>query len=84
MAVEVDAKKEVIGADAAWERLRGADKVWVGRGQEARVYQPDATSKDAIMNEVLGRTGNLRAPALKIGNSYYIGYNEAIYKELLP
>lgn len=47
------------------------------------VYLPSAASKDQIMSEVLGRTGNLRAPALKIGNRYYIGYNEAMVKELI-
>jgi len=81
--VEVDARKEVLGAEAAWERLQGAEKVCVGRGQKVHAYLPDVTSKDEIMDEVLGRTGNLRAPALKIGNSYYIGYNEAMYKELI-
>jgi hypothetical protein len=62
--------------------LQGAEKVCVGRGQKVHVYLPSAASKDQIMNEVLGRSGNLRAPALKIGNSYYIGYNEVMIKEL--
>jgi len=81
--VEVDAKKEVFGAEAAWERLQVTEKVCVGRGQKVHAYLPDVTSKDEIMHEVLGRTGNLRAPTLKIGNSYYIGYNETMYKELM-
>jgi len=63
--------------------LQGAEKVCVGRGQKVYVYLPSAASKEQIMNEVLGRTGNLRAPALKIGNRYYIGYNEAMVKELI-
>ena len=35
------------------------------------------------MSEVLGRSGNLRAPALQVGNSYYVGYNAAMYEELM-
>jgi len=63
--------------------LQGAEKVVVGRGQKVHAYLPDAATKDMIMNEALGRSGNLRAPTLKIGNVYYIGYNEAMYKELM-
>jgi hypothetical protein len=39
--------------------------------------------KDALMCDVLGRSGNLRAPTLQVGNTYYVGYNEIIYKELM-
>lgn len=84
IATEVEAKKVVLGAEEVWERLQAAEKVVVGRGRKAQAYIPDAASKDAIMDEVLGRSGNLRAPALKIGNVYYIGYNDAMYKELMP
>lgn len=73
----------MLGAEEVWERLQAAEKVVIGRGQKAQAYVPDAASKDVIMNEALGRTGNLRAPALKIRNAYYIGYNEAMYKELM-
>jgi hypothetical protein len=38
--------------------------------------------KDSIMQEVLGRSGNLRAPTLLVGTSYYVGYNDALYQEL--
>lgn len=34
------------------------------------------------MQEVLGRSGNLRAPTLQVGKTYYVGYNETMYKEL--
>jgi hypothetical protein len=73
----------VLGAEEVWERLQAAEKVVIGRGQKAQAYVPDAASKDAIISEALGRSGNLRAPTLKIGNIYYIGYNEAMYKELM-
>jgi len=72
-----------LGAEAVWSKLQGVEKVVVGRGQKIHTYIPDATTKEAIMNEVLGRSGNLRAPTLLIGNVYYVGYNEAMYKELM-
>jgi hypothetical protein len=83
IATEVEAKKVAFGADAVWEILQGAEKVVVGRGRKVHEYIPDAAAKEVIMNEALGRSGNLRAPTLKIGNRYYIGYNDAMYKELM-
>lgn len=81
--MEVDAKKEPLQAEEVWERLRQADKVFVGKGQKVQLYLPDTPVKDALMCNVLGRSGTLRAPALQVGNTYYVGYNEIIYKELM-
>jgi hypothetical protein len=69
--------------DAAWERLKRAEKVFVGKGKKVQMYVPDPAVKDLLMHDVLGRSGNLRAPALQVGNCYYVGYNEAMYEELM-
>ncbi len=82
IAVEVDAKKETIRAEEAWERLQQASRVLVGKGKMVQEYLPDQAEKEALMGVVLGRSGNLRAPALQIGDRYYIGYNEGMYKKL--
>jgi hypothetical protein len=84
IATEVEAKKVAFGADAVWEMLQGAEKVVVGRGRSVHEYLPAAATKEVILNEALGRSGKLRAPTLKIGNRYYIGYNDVMYKELMP
>lgn len=47
------------------------------------MYTPDAESKEDILKVSLGRTGNLRAPTLRVGEKLYVGYNEEMYKELL-
>jgi len=54
----------------------------VGRGKKTAVYTPDAESKEEILKVSLGRTGNLRAPALRIGKKMYVGYNDPMYEEL--
>ncbi len=36
-------------------------------------------SKDAI-EAMLGPTGNMRAPAIRIGKTYLVGFNEEVYK----
>lgn len=79
----VDARKHVIQADGAWEMFRDMETLHVGRGKKTSVYTPSAESKEEILKASLGRTGNLRAPALRVGNLLYVGYNEAMYEELI-
>ena len=79
----VDAKKVKIDADEAWKLFRKAGEIIVGRGNKYSVYQPTEDSKTEILSQSLGRTGNLRAPALKIGDRYVIGFNEEMYDTYL-
>jgi len=73
----------VIKADDAWEIFQNIKTLHVGRGKKTVKYTPDADSKDEILKVSLGRTGNLRAPALRIGTVMYVGYNDVMYEELI-
>jgi hypothetical protein len=53
----------------------------VGRGKKVRVFDPAKDAKDAIVKVCLGRTGNLRAPTVKMGNLLVVGFNDAMYAE---
>ena len=46
-------------------------------------FEPSSENKNEIMKASLGRTGNLRAPAVQIGAALYIGFNDNIYNALL-
>jgi len=81
--VEVDAKKEALPVEVVWERLQRAEKIFVGKGQKVQMYVPGLAVKDELMHDVLGRSGNLRAPTVQVGNTYYVGYNETMYEELM-
>ena len=78
----VDAKKEVIGPDQVWDFLASAGTVYVASGQKTLSFKPDSSNNDELINKATGRTGNLRAPALRIGDDLYIGYNGAMYEGL--
>ncbi len=78
----VDARKNVLKADEAWKIFQNADNVHVGRGRKTVVYSPEAASKEELLKVSLGRTGNLRAPTLRVGKNVYVGYNDAMYEEL--
>jgi len=79
----IDARKNVIKAEGAWELFQDADTLHVGRGKKTAVYTPDSESKEEILKVSLGRTGNLRAPTLRVGKVMYVGYNDAMYGELI-
>ena len=75
----VEARKQKIADDDAWELLSGAEKIVVGKGKKVVTFDPKTDSKEDILKSCLGRTGNLRAPTLKIGNLLVVGFNEDMY-----
>ena len=75
----VEARKQKIADDDAWELLSGAEKIVVGKGKKVVTFDPKTDSREDILKSCLGRTGNLRAPTLKIGNLLVVGFNEDMY-----
>ncbi len=79
---KIDAKKEKINKDKAWELISGMKQVVIGKGKKLLSFKPDATTKEEILKHSMGRSGNLRAPTLARKDSLYIGFNETIYEDL--
>ncbi len=55
----------------------------IGKGKKYVEFQPVASNKDAIIKAALGRTGNLRAPALAIDDKLVIGFNADMYEKFV-
>lgn len=79
----VDARKNVLKAGEAWNLFQDTETVYVGRGKKTAVFHPNGESKEELLKVSLGRTGNLRAPTLRVGKTLYVGYNDTMYEELL-
>ncbi len=79
----VDARKQKITTEAAWEILGSAKKLVVGRGKKFQVFDPEKDDKESILKACLGRTGNLRAPTLKINDQVVVGFNDAMYEQFV-
>ncbi len=62
--------------------IAGAKKVVVASGKKILEFDPATTDKEDLIKKITGRTGNLRAPALKMGDVYYIGFNVEMYENL--
>jgi len=77
----VDARKEALAGEEAWQLLAGAREIVVAKGKSALVFAPAQDSKEAILAQALGRTGNLRAPALLIGDRLLVGFNDSLYAQ---
>jgi len=79
----VEARRRKIAHEDAWELLKNAAEIVVGRGRKVLRFIPASDSKEDILKAVLGRTGNLRAPTLKVGECFFVGYNDEIYAALV-
>ena len=56
-----------------------------GRGKAVTVFEMTAAppDDDTLAAAILGPTGNLKAPTLKIGDTLLVGFNEETYKKVL-
>jgi hypothetical protein len=77
----IEARKKKISDDVAWDLLSVAEEIIIGKGKKVIAYNPAKDSKKEILASSLGRTGNLRAPTLKIGNRFIVGYNVEMYEQ---
>jgi len=79
----VDARKEALAAEEAWKLLAGVREILIAKGKNYQVFDPQKDSREAILAQALGRTGNLRAPALLIGNRLLVGFSDSLYSQFL-
>ena len=60
---------------------RQARRLIAAKGKKVtRVDLADQPSDDEIATLMLGPTGNMRAPTLRIGETIVVGYNEDVFR----
>ena len=75
----VDARKEALAGEAAWQLLQTVGEILVAKGKKVQTFNPRVDDKELILAAALGRTGNLRAPALRVGDRLLVGFGEGLY-----
>jgi arsenate reductase-like glutaredoxin family protein len=80
-----DASKDRKGRDEALTLARKADRVIVARGKKVVTFDmtkapPD---DDTLAAHLLGPTGNLRAPTLRLGKTLLVGFSAEAYQQTL-
>jgi len=55
-------------------------KIIVAKGKSKVVeFDPQKDAREAILKAALGRSGKLRAPTVRLGDVFLVGYNESLY-----
>ena len=81
MAEVVPASRKLQRGDAV-ALLEAAQAVHVAKGRKLQAFSGDDRLTDTAVDSLLGTTGNLRAPTLKVGDTLLVGFNEEVYAEV--
>jgi hypothetical protein len=81
----LDATKDRRGRDQALQLARLATRVVVGKGKKVVTFdmKKDPPDDETLAAHLLGPTGNLKAPTLRIGDTLLVGFGEEAYREVL-
>lgn len=57
--------------------LDDADELWVAKGRKVLRFdlETERPTDDELRGLILGRSGKLRAPSIRVGNRLLVGYN---------
>jgi len=77
----VDARKTKIDADEAWGLLKAADAVTVAKGKKVQRFEAVVDEKETVLKQVMGPSGNLRAPTYRVKDQFIVGFNADFYAE---
>jgi arsenate reductase-like glutaredoxin family protein len=85
VATEQNAKKQTIGRDEAIAMARKADEIVAAKGKSVvRLHlKKDKPSDEQIAALIIGPSGNLRAPTLRVGKRLLVGFHDEAYAEVL-
>ncbi len=76
------ASKKLGRSDAA-TLAKAASKVIVAKGKKVDEFKTAGKAPKAAVDAMLGPTGNLRAPTLRVGKTIVVGFNEETYSSAL-
>lgn len=78
------ANKQKFHREEALALARACETVIVAKGKKALVFdlKNDVVSDDALAAVILGRSGTLRAPAIRTAGTFLVGFNAEHYAEI--
>lgn len=80
----MDAKKKAIDRAGAIALARESDTVYATKGKQVlRLDMKTNPPDEDIAALIVGPSGNLRAPTLRLGTTLLVGFDEATYATLL-
>ncbi len=55
----------------------------VAKGKKVDSWKPGGKAPKAVVDAMLGPTGNLRAPTIRTGKTVVVGFNDEAYGDVL-
>ena len=84
VATQVDARKTALVEDDALKLISQANDLYATRG--SKVVHIDLKSQrpddQTLLSLLIGPSGKLRAPTLKLGRTLIVGFDQATYEQL--
>jgi|TARA_A100001037_G_C15130559_1_gene628493 arsenate reductase-like glutaredoxin family protein len=77
-----NANKEKLNQEEVERLLAQVKKVKVAKGKKTLTFDNLRNERKQILDIILGRSGTLRSPTLRIGDQLIVGYNEELYQNL--
>ena len=71
-----------LGRSDAAALAKAASQVIVAKGKKVDRFQPGGKAPKAVVDAMLGPTGNLRAPTVRSGKTVVVGFNEDVFGEI--
>ena len=60
--------------------MGSAERIVVAKGQRVETFVPTEDARESILKVVMGRSGSLRAPTVRSGETFLVGFNNALYE----
>lgn len=60
-----------------------ANKLIVAKGKKVSTFDIKGVASSDALDAMLGPTGNLRAPTMKVGKTLVVGFNDETYRQVL-
>lgn len=80
----VDAGKAKLGGEGALALARKAERVVAVKGKKRVTLDMRARPPDEeVLGALLGPTGGLRAPTMRVGKTLVVGFDPEIYADVL-
>ncbi|MBL6689995.1 MAG: hypothetical protein ISP91_06350 [Pseudomonadales bacterium] len=74
------ASKKLQASDAR-DLLEDAGRLIAMKGKKVAEFDVSSSVSDDAVEAMLGPTGNMRAPTIKVGETYLVGFNEEVFSE---
>ena len=80
---EIVSASKKLGEKEAAALARSVSRLVVAKGKNISEFKAGELNSSEALAAMLGPTGNLRAPTLRVGKTLVVGFNDEIYSKSL-